>query len=242
MDFRILLFVILFASGLGTQAEAQQLRKEVYNCYINDLGGKWSNILTVEFAKAKDLDQKFEIIEASYGYIGYCMAKNKDKEADKYIYRTQKQLKEVLKTYPANAKAHALYGALLAMEIGRFPAKSMYLGPKSSSYIEKSKKLDPREPVAWVEQGNFRFHAPALFGGDKKKALNAFQQAVNLFEANPASMENNWMYLHALVWLGKSYNETGQPQKAITTYRKALSYEPGFLWVKNELLPEAEGR
>lgn len=224
------------------QSPAQGLKEGVYACYIQNQGTKWAELLDRNFEQAASLGEQFELIEAQYGYIGYCLAKERHKEADKYIYKTQKQLKGILKDHPENARASALYGALLAMEIGRFPAKAMYLGPRSSSYIEKSKELDPNEPVAWVEQGNFRYHAPGLFGGDKQKALEAFQKAVSLFEARPTRQKNNWMYLHALVWLAKSQEELGQRSRAIATYRKALAFEPEFAWVKDELLPEALGR
>lgn len=221
---------------------AQNIRTEVYQCYVYNQATKWRNQLKLDVSQLQSLDAKFDFIEAQYGYIGYCLTHDKSKEAEGYIYKTQKLLKQILKSQPQNARATALYGALLSMEIELFPAKSMFIGPKATSYIEKSKKLDSQEPVCWLEQGNFRFHAPSMFGGDKKRAAGAFQKAIHLFEAKPSRQKNNWMYLHALVWLAKSYQELGQKSQAIATYQKALAYEPDFSWVKDDLLPAALGK
>jgi tetratricopeptide (TPR) repeat protein len=43
--------------------------------------------------------------------------------------------------------------------------------------------------------------------------------------------------MHALISLGQVYEETGQKEKAIAIYKKAIAIDSRFKLVKEELLP-----
>ncbi len=231
--FFLLLPGFLFAQSL------REAKEKIYRCYIYDQSDQWVNAISaMKAATDESVYESLELVEAQYAYIGYCLSMEKGDKAERYISDTQDILKRIIKKDSKNARANSLYGALIAMEMGRNPAKSIYLGPRSISYIEKGRTYNPKEPVAWVEEGNFRFHAPRMFGGSKEKALSSFKKAVDLFEAQSARKKNNWIYLHALVWLAKSYEALDKNQEALAVYQRALAYQPGFTWVKDELLPE----
>ena len=74
-----------------------------------------------------------------------------------------------------------------------------------------------------------------MFGGDIHEAIKHYEHAIQLYEEN--DLTNDWIYLDALAWLGIAYSKTDQLEKAKATFEKALSVEPEFTWVKNNLLP-----
>ncbi|MEL6674231.1 MAG: tetratricopeptide repeat protein [Bacteroidota bacterium] len=213
-------------------------RRLSFLAYAYNQGYQWQKAVNkLQALNQQNWENKYEWAIAAYGRIGYCIASESCQDVDDQIDEAQEIAEALLKVKPKSSKAQALYGALLAMEVGRSPAKAIYLGPRSSSYLDDALESDPRNPTAWVEKGNMRFHAPALFGGDMTEAVNCFKKAVTLFDQQPALRKDNWLYLHALAWLGKSYEEEGKNQEALKAYQKALQFEPNFHWVKNELMP-----
>ena len=79
-----------------------------------------------------------------------------------------------------------------------------------------------------------------MWGGDIKEAIESYEKCVQLYEANPAALTSNWMYLDALAFQGQAYLKNGDTGKAIATFEKALQAEPEFGWVKFTLLPKAK--
>jgi len=181
---------------------------------------------------------------AEYGLIAWCIGEDRcqEDEVEARLDRTEGYLKALTALPGGAARGYATQGALLAMRIGLSPAKAVYLGPRSSSYLDQAMAADPQEPAAWVEKANMYYHAPGWLGGDKAKAIQYFAEAARLYEARPALRQANWLYLHSLTWLGRAYADTGQLAEARRTYRRLLAFEPGFSWVRDELLPEVEAQ
>ncbi len=219
----------------------------VYTAYLEKDYELWIdgiNGLEAAFQQSGEQDAKclYELILAKYGLIGYHLSIEEKEVAFDMLDEAQNLAKKLLKMPAYEAQGHALLGALLGLEIGIKPYKAIYLGPKSKSHIEKATETGQGSPSAWVELGNMRYHAPGLFGGSKPEAIEAYKKAIELFDQNPTQRQHNWLYLHALAWLGKTLAETDQPEKALAIYRKALAYEPNFSWIRDELLPEVEGK
>ena len=239
--------MLVFSSLSAQQNSWKKYRKLVYEGYINNDLTSWkiaNSALMAQFNSSKHmgLELAYETILAEYGMIGYCLASESCKDVDDRIDHAQEMLEDLLEDYPKWSEGHAFLGALIAMEIGRSPAKAIYLGPGSSRHIEKAIDLNANNPSGWVEMGNMRFHAPALFGGDKKEAIICFKKAIELFDKQLALRKDNWLYLHAWVWLAKAYEETGDKEMAVKTYENLLIHEPRFMWVKNELLPQIKSK
>ena len=216
-------------------------REEIYQGYISNNPEKWDegiNMLKRGYTRTKGDEYRYELATANYGKIGFLLSLKKDDEAEKLTDRTIALLKDLLESNPKSAEIHSMLGAAYALKIGMSPSKTLFLGPRSADYIEKAVELNPNCPEAWVEMGNFRFHAPRLFGGNKKEAKEAFEKAAELFEQRES--KNYWQYLHSLAWLGKTYEELDNNSSAKNTYDHLLKVEPDFTWAKDELLPELE--
>ncbi|GAB4417740.1 MAG: hypothetical protein OHK0039_28460 [Bacteroidia bacterium] len=228
---------------LATPAVAQDLvraRALVFAAYNTSDPQPWRqgiDILTRAYETSKSRDALYELALAEYGFIGWCLSSEDCPDLGARLDRTQTYIERLIALEPAAGRGPAMLGALLAMRMGLNPAKAIYLGPRSSSLIAEALEKAPQDPATWVEMGNLRYHAPAIFGGSKTEAVRCFARAVALFDAQPALRRDNWLYLHSLAWLGQAYEATGQRAAALDTYRRALAFAPNFSWVRDELLP-----
>lgn len=75
-----------------------------------------------------------------------------------------------------------------------------------------------------------------MFGGNISEAIHCYKKGVKLYEKKPGDHKNEWQYINALAWLGNAYAKNEQYDKALKTYEKALEVEPGFNWVKYDLM------
>jgi tetratricopeptide (TPR) repeat protein len=224
------------------QSDVLAARTRVYEAYVTHNQPAWEagiSQLQQLYAQRQEPAVLYELCLAQYGLAAWC-AGQKCPDVDKRIQEVQKNLDKLIQLQPRHAAAHAMMGAAIAMEMGRTPAKAIYLGPRSTYYLDKALSLDPNNAAAWVEKGNMRYHAPGVFGGDKAEAVKCFQKAVTLFEANASLRQSNWLYLHALTWLGRSCEAVGDRNQALATYRRIVALEPRFEWVRLELLPQLE--
>ena len=113
----------------------------------------------------------------------------------------------------------------------------MYLGSRSAALMNEAIALDNQSAVVVQLYAGSRYYFPKMFGGDLKEAIRNYKKAIELFEKE--SRTDEWLYLDALAFLGKSYMRLGETEKAIITYKKALHIAPNFRWVKDSLLPKA---
>ena len=174
---------------------------------------------------------------AQYQLVGRCLETEDCDDVEALLLAAEKQVEAWLSREPTSAEAHVMLAGFLGMRINYSPSRAIFLGPKSLKHLEKAEQLNPNEPQLWVEKGNYAFHAPSWFGGDKKKAEAHFQRASDLYAQLPLA-EQSWLALYAGVYLAKSQLANGKTQAAIATYEKLLQQEPGFWWVKTVLLPE----
>lgn len=219
-------------------------RSRVFQGYLTNSPEQWrEGIRILEQALTRTPDDAIlqeELALARYGLIGYCIASESCSDTEDLLDNTEELLEKVVKAKPNSGRAHALLGSTLAMKIGLSPAKAIFLGPSSSRHIEKGTKLGANEATVWVEMGNMKFHAPALFGGDKEEAVKCFTKARKLFDQYPQQKAGNWQYLHTMAWLGQSLEATGKASEARSVYEAVLEEYPEFSWVKNELLPKLQ--
>ena len=66
---------------------------------------------------------------------------------------------EAIKTIHA-AEAKAVLASVYGLQLAYSPWKGMFLGPKSSSLMEKALKANPSSPLIWKLYGNSKYHTP----------------------------------------------------------------------------------
>ena len=80
-----ILFLLLL---IGFSGYAQDFGVEIYEAYISSDMDKWESIMDVMEAEWKvknDPKLLYDLTEAQYGFIGYCVAEKRKKEAKDYI-------------------------------------------------------------------------------------------------------------------------------------------------------------
>lgn len=244
---KITLILALFSFGYSlspvqTQEESlSSFRAKIYQSYVKSDITSWGQTLEKLEVYVKNNPSKealYELGLAQYGLIGFYRELGKREIAIRLMNQAEDTVDEMLEMDENWAIANCFKGGLLGLETEFYPAKIIYLGPRVLSYYGDGKELGPNSPEVWVELGNLAFHAPEIFGGDKAEAAKHFQKAIRLFDAQPEHKTNNWLYLHANAWLGRSYVALGKKAEAEKTYAKLRAYEPNFSYLDRVLLPE----
>ena len=189
-----------------------------------------------------DLLPLYYITLIDYKILETTLQDGSDSLFEKY-YEPALQNAEILsnnKTFSADGKI--LSAAIYMMKIAFSYMSAVTLSPKIHSLLDEAQKIAPMNPYSYVIRGIMKYKTPGIFGGSYEDALKNFSYAIKLFEEE----ENNsispvWGYIETLAWMGKTQEELNNKEAAIFAYKKALSSEPDFGWVKYELLPKLQG-
>ncbi|MDO9153966.1 MAG: hypothetical protein Q7U47_09730 [Paludibacter sp.] len=236
--FSILLMLVLFFCP--TENSNAQLTNQtmIYNAYVSGDWNSWlKEIKTTEQKRIESVDQKIEIINLYYGYIGHLVSKKHYDEATKYILKGEILLDQILKSQPKQATALAYKGSFTGFKIPMNKLKVFSLGSESTEYLNGAYEFDNDNIQAVIDKGSALFFKPKIFGGNKPEALKLFIKATKLYEINKITTDN-WMYLNVLTLVARAYEKTGQLNNAKIVYEKILRIEPEFKWVQSELYPE----
>ena len=229
--------LILWSMGL----QAQEYQSQIYQYYLEGKMGQWKKVMeemNKEFEQTASMELLYEITEAEYGYIAWCLSVKEKTEAARMLDEADGHIETLLKWQPKNPRIYSLKGAMYGFRIQLKPLKAPSYGKISQETNDKAIQLGPGEPQAWMEKANIAFYKPKAFGGSKKEAVLLYEKAVRLYEASPERMHQNWLYLNCLVGLGMAYEKTDQIQAAGQVYEKVLRMEPSFKWVSEEVYPQ----
>lgn len=135
------------------------------------------------------------------------------------------------------AESHALLASALGMRIDG-PVSAMTLGRRSIAALAGAKVLGPRNPRVRLLEGISVFHTPKIVGGGPDRSLRHFLAAVDLFADDaPEPPLPAWGHAEAWAWIGQVHAAAGRMQEARRAYERALELEPGYVWVREVLLP-----
>lgn len=218
----------------------QEGNHKIYQAYLDGEMDAWKDVMIqmeAELATDPDKNLMYQLAEAQYGYIGYCISVKKKKEAKREVENIESNLDRLLREEPDNPRIHALQGAIYGLRVAMEPVKAPVYGKKSIDAVNRAVELGPDEPQAWMELANVEFYKPALFGGSKERAVPLYEKAVSLYETVPDRTWENWLYMNCLASLGIAYEKTGALYKAGIVYRKILDLEPSFEWIRDEVYP-----
>ena len=231
--------VTLILLSLTTTAFSESpYKKPIYAAFITHDMAKWDNtIRAIEASNsANTVDQKLELINDYYGYIGWLIGQKQYAKAEKLIPKGERLVNQVLGMSPKNATAYSFKGSFTGFKIAIDKCKAIFLESESKNCINKALELDPENIQALIDKGNILFYAPRIFGGNKKEALSYFLKAERLMERNKETYQN-WIYLNLLTIIATSYEKTNNMEDAKLVYEKILRNEPDIKWVKDGLYP-----
>lgn len=222
--------------------DLQSLQDQIYQAYISGNMQLWQDALN-GLEKLYDRQPQPHILNnlllAQYGLTGYYLGINEKNLARNILDQAEKNLEKLQGVAGYQSHYYAYQGAFLGFRIGLRPIRAMVLGPKSMRAIDRALQEDPQNPAAHLEKANALFYAPAFAGGSKKEAIGHYQKAMELMQQQQRP-GYRWLLLSTMVSLAKAFEETGQISQAFALLQKALDYEPGFSWVRDELLPQLQ--
>lgn len=168
------------------------------------------------------------------GYADYYLADYyADSDASKAtdcLHDAESALEAAVKLDPDFAEADALLGNSYGFEIGLHPYKGMWLGAKSAKYLGTAMSLSPHDPRVLMMQGVNDYSTPASFGGDKKKGLQEYSQALTEFGSYKAAEADapTWGHAEAYVLRGDAEADAKDDQAAAKDYQAALGLDPNY--------------
>jgi len=239
LSFVVILYMVSFGLTAQNPERLARLQSQIYRGFITNDMVLWERTigeLERYAASNPGPEGMYDLLLARYGYIAFTMEKEPGK-ARQHLDKAEAELEKLFNYTPYLSNAYALQGAFLGFRISLRPIVAVRLGPRSYRVINSAVEKDFDNPTAWMEMANSRFYTPSAFGGSKQEALEYYMKAVALFEKD-MKPNQKWLYLNCLVGLAKSYQYTDRKIFAIATYRKALTFEPEFKWVRDELLPQ----
>lgn len=235
----LFIYLLLFSFLPHNQISAQTFNKKLfYKTFVNREMYKWGELIhTLETTNPpKTIDQKLELINYYYGYVGHLMNKKKHEVAEEYIDRGEDLIDNVIKLSPHNTTAISYKGSFLGFKMGFSKVKAVYLAPKCMIEINKAYKLDHENTHIIINKANLLFYSPSALGGDKEDALILYHKAMILMEKNKDT-EQNWNYLNLLTTIAIGLDKTGKSHESKKMYEKILKIEPDFKWVRDDLYP-----
>ena len=226
-----LLVLTLLASG----SDRETYRCQLFNAYLKGDMSRWLQwAQEIEAEHPDDHEWILLALQARYGLIGYYFGTKQEEKIKQVLNVAEQQLDRWLEVYPEDARLLSMQSAFQAFKIGLAKYKAPFLGPKVEASIQQALKVDPREPMAWLEAGNSLYNRPALFGGDKQQAISAYKKSLALFESEDEAC--NYLKVLVQVFIMKGYYETDQISLYRST-RQELEEKYGQLPWLDDFLP-----
>lgn len=244
-------WIIALLSGLLTGRLLAQSDELTYRAYLSGKDIRETKLLWEKAvaSRQKEFDENprskqagYRLALAEFGLLSSTLRDKDEALFDEHVDKTIALLEELCDADKNWGEPKALLGSVYGLQLSYSPWKGMFLGPKSGNLIEEALKASSDSPLAWKLYGNSKFFTPEMWGGDLAEAIKAYEKAILLYEANPASCQNNWLYLDTFAFLGQAYAKKNDTDKAISIFEKALQLEPSFDWIHYSLLPQVKGK
>lgn len=197
-------------------------------------------------ARAREAYPEDPWIRHHHGYALYRlalarMAGGGPSAADSLLARAQEVLAASARE-DSIPESFALLSTVLGIRISVDPAeRARSMGPRSQRAMRAARAAGPENPRVWLIRGINAVHTPERFGGGPEKAGRLLERGLALLgEQGAGTAAPGWGRAEAHAYLGRVRARQGRPEAAREHYREALSIEPGYGWVEEELLPALE--
>lgn len=179
------------------------------------------------------------------GYTDYRLAtyyrqKKDNTKFRQFIESSEKILRALITDNHTDAESLSLLATVLGIQISLDQKLGPTLGQEAVKLISKALEISPENPRVLLHAGISKLNTPEFFGGSKEKALEYFNQSVNIFEESHKEEAINWGQPDALAWQGIVNTRLDNYDSAISAFKRALQIEPEYGWVKYILLPSTE--
>jgi tetratricopeptide (TPR) repeat protein len=175
---------------------------------------------------------------AAYARLRQSAVAGGDKNnARKYLEQCIDDLKLLIERRRDHARARALYASCLGSSATLYMFRAATRGIAAGREMAAAVELAPDDPWVVFHDGVSDFMTPALFGGNKERALDKLKRAGQLLVASRPPGAAGPVFGEAEAWLyiGRVYFSTGRKDLAREAWEKALSLAPGSADAREEL-------
>ncbi len=160
----------------------------------------------------------------------------KDRARD-YLEQCIAELEPLVERHHDHAQARALYASCLGASISHNMLRAATRGLAAAREMSAALKLAPDNPWIVFQDAVSDFLTPALFGGDKKRALGKLQRAEQLFVASRPQGSSAPVFGESETWLymARVRLALGQEHEARLDLERALALDPGSADVRDEI-------
>ncbi len=235
------LLVILLILPINLLLAQSNYDERLYHTFVLGDMMDWERVIDeLQFdLKRKDNDiQRFKLLHAQYGYIGYLLGVKQNDRAKDFIVRAEENVRFLENSKKFKSAVKAIQSAILAYRISLSPYKAPFLGPKSMTLIDEALAINPNDVYAIIEKANAKHYAPSIVGGNLTEAIELYARALKaLRDKNGGQHPKTWWYINAYTQMGLAAQKTGNIVMAKKIFIDLLQIEPQYKWVKNDLLP-----
>lgn len=238
-----LLFLWVALSHLSAWgASLSDYREKLYDLFIEQKIPQWGAVLSQMSAdkSCETLDGRHEILCGYYGLVGHLVDKKRKSEAQSYLKTALALSEKYRKLYPRDARFKALYANLLGLKIALSPLQATTLAGDMLSSAREAYKINSGDSWVALLYGNILFYMPGMFGGDKEKGLENYQNARREMEKNLSLNSHHWLYVQLLVTIGVVNERNGRYEQALAMYENIMNKYPDYAFVREVLYPRAQ--
>jgi tetratricopeptide (TPR) repeat protein len=157
--------------------------------------------------------------------------------ARKYLELCIDELASLLERRPDYARARALHASCLGSSANYYVFRAATRGIAAGREMAEAVRLAPDDPWVVFHDGVSDFMTPALFGGNKDRALDKLQRADRLLVASRPAGSDRPVFGEAETWLyiGRVHLSADRKDLARAAWEKALSLAPDNTDVREAL-------
>lgn len=230
---RFLLYVMLLVPGLSF---GQFSDKMLYRAYLEQDMFVWNQYLT--YYKWEALPSLYEherYLNYEYGYLATAV-EDKTPDVKERVEAYARHIDQ-MEDFMDDALVLTYRSAYYAYRAKLYPKEFVSSGMKAWKIAQEAVKADSLNPLALTLMGCVDFYAPAIFGGSKKRALETFTKAEAIMMQQGDTMDR-WNFPALELQRAMCLDKTGNTKEAIALCRRMLSRDTGFVFVRDEYLPQ----
>lgn len=166
----------------------------------------------------------YYIAYCDYRLVNYYNNEENTEKATLYVNDGIENLESCIKINRKFSDGYALLSILYSRKIelsSSFWSGFIY-GSKSSRAIDKSIKINDKNPRAFLIKGINTFYTPSKWGGSKEEAIALVTKATNLYTGEAIEpILPDWGHSEAYAWKGLFEADLGLTNDALISYEKA---------------------
>jgi len=214
---KLLILCLLVVSSI---CMAQYSSHQLYQAYLNNDMTIWQQYIASAHWDEMTSEEQKKLLNYEYGFTAYCLSY--DKNRIQSMIKQYEQHLHASKDIISEADYLSYLSGLYSYKLSLDQSKALKYGCKIFDNIKQAVILEPNNPFVLFMQGNLEFYNPF---GSKKKALEYFQRAENMYQQMPDAYEL-WNLRTVQMTIVQCLDKLGHREAACKQCEQYLAEEP----------------